>query len=80
MMKGSVLNIAGSNTHIQPIIVGDAKEAVALSNILYNANILATAIRPPTVPQNTSRLRISLTATHTKEHIASLVSTIKNQQ
>lgn len=67
-----------SDTVIQPLIIGDAKASVGLSDALYDTNILALAIRPPTVPKNSSRLRISLTATHSKEQVATLVSAIKN--
>ncbi len=66
-----------SNTHIQPIIIGAAEKANNISNYLYNNKIIATAIRPPTVPENTSRLRISLTAKHTTAQIDSLLNTMK---
>jgi len=64
------------DNHIQPLVVGGANEAVQLSKALYKKNILVPAIRPPTVPKDTSRLRISITAAHTKKDISLLVKTI----
>lgn len=62
-----------SQTAIQPIIVGDAARTLALSQRLADQGILAVAIRPPTVPQGTSRLRVTLSAAHTAEHVGRLV-------
>ena len=56
--------LAPSRTAIQPLIVGDAAEAVALSAALEDRGVLVPAIRPPTVPEGTSRLRVSLSAAH----------------
>ena len=70
------LPITNSPNHIQPMIFGCAKETDKISRALYKKNILASAIRPPTVPKGTSRLRISLTALHTKENISLLLNTI----
>ena len=64
------------DNHIQPLVVGGANEAVQLSKALYKKNILVPAIRPPTVPKDTSRMRISITAAHTKKDISLLVKTI----
>ena len=58
-----------SQTAIQPIIVGDAAQTLALSQRLADQGILAVAIRPPTVPHGTSRLRVTLSAAHTGEHV-----------
>lgn len=64
-------------TPIRSILVGDSKRAVAIAEDLKSKGIYATAIRPPTVPENTSRLRISLTCNHTVPHIQNLVRLIK---
>jgi 8-amino-7-oxononanoate synthase len=56
-------------TPILPVIIGQSKEAVNLSEHLWERGILAPSIRPPTVPDNQSRLRISLSASHTQEDI-----------
>ncbi len=78
LMQEASLDVGNSVSHIQPFIVGGAKETIVLSDALFKTNILATAIRPPTVPKDTSRLRLSFTASHTKEHAADLVHAIKN--
>ena len=54
-----------SRTPIQPILVGSAAAAIAASERLRKQGLLVSAIRPPTVPPNSSRLRITLTADHT---------------
>ena len=78
LIRESGLNVNISGSHIQPLIIGEAGEALCLSNSLYENNILASAIRPPTVPKNTSRLRISITAAHEKNQVERLVRTIKD--
>ncbi len=58
-----------SETAIQPLLVGSNHAAVKLSEYLQKQGILVPAIRPPTVPMNTARLRISLSATHTENDV-----------
>ena len=53
-----------SQTAIQPLVIGSNDEAVAVSEALAREGLLVPAIRPPTVPQGTARLRISLSAAH----------------
>ena len=65
-----------SSTQIVPVIVGDADKALALSDRLTALGMLAAAIRPPTVPQGTSRLRIALRATHSAEDIDRLADVL----
>ncbi len=67
------LSTGNSSTQIIPIIIGDEKEAVALSRLLAENGILATAIRPPTVEPGRSRIRLTLSALHTREHIEKLI-------
>jgi len=62
-----------SQSAIQPMVVGDAQRALALSTRLREAGILIAAIRPPTVPKGSSRLRITLSAAHSEEHIDQLL-------
>ncbi|MDR4508546.1 MAG: 8-amino-7-oxononanoate synthase [Candidatus Brocadiaceae bacterium] len=62
---------------VVPLLVGSAENALRLSESLYQNGILIPAIRPPTVPVNTSRLRLSLMATHSKENIDRLVDTLE---
>ena len=59
-------------SHIQPLIIGDPKEAVELSNRLLFHGIKALAIRKPTVPAGTDRLRFSLSAAMTTDDISTL--------
>ena len=65
-----------SDTPIQPVVVGDAAAVIAASQALESRGFMITAIRPPTVPQGTSRLRITLTAAHTIEDVDRLVTAI----
>ncbi len=67
------LELMNSQTPIQPIVVGDAGKAMALSAGLAERNILVTAIRPPTVPQGTARLRVTLSAIHTEQQVDQLL-------
>ncbi len=67
-----------SETHIQPFVIGESRATTALSNALLEDKILATAIRPPTVPKGTSRLRLSITAAHSEAQVTTLVRSIKS--
>ncbi len=67
------LELMSSQTPIQPLVLGDEKNALAASQILENMGIWVSAIRPPTVPADTARLRITLTAEHKREHIDQLL-------
>ncbi|MEM1110782.1 MAG: 8-amino-7-oxononanoate synthase [Pseudomonadota bacterium] len=58
---------------IQPLSVGDSGRALALSSGLRERGILVTAIRPPTVPAGTARLRITLTAAHSRSQVDRLL-------
>lgn len=66
--------LVDSPTPIQPVIIGTNAATSALSNGLLEQGILVPAIRPPTVPQNTARLRISLSADHTDADVTQLLS------
>ncbi|MGZ5103008.1 MAG: 8-amino-7-oxononanoate synthase [Usitatibacter sp.] len=61
-----------SHSAIHPVVVGDAKSAVAASARLRERGFLVPAIRPPTVPEGTSRLRVSLSAAHRLDEIEAL--------
>jgi len=65
-----------SDTAIQPVMCGEPDRAVALSNALRNSGFLVSAIRPPTVPRGTSRLRITLSAAHSPNQIEALVNAL----
>src|SRR5262249_55698233 len=60
---------AQAHSPIIPIIVGDPQRALDVSRELRDRGLLVKAIRPPTVPSNTSRLRFSLSAAHTDSHV-----------
>lgn len=68
---------SGSRCQIIPLIVGGACEAVELSRRLEERGLLVPAIRPPSVPEGTARLRISLTAGHTEEDVLRLVDALR---
>jgi len=70
------LAIENSETAIQPMIIGDDYETLLISQALFEHGFLVTAIRPPTVPEGTSRLRITLSAKHTHEHIDQLIDVL----
>jgi 7-keto-8-aminopelargonate synthetase-like enzyme len=61
--------VAGSTTQIVPLIVGDATLAMRVCEAAIERGVFAQAIRPPTVPEGTSRLRLALMATHTKTEL-----------
>jgi len=73
-------NTGNSSTQIIPVIIGDEKETLDLSEWLRNNHILAVTFRPPTVPKGESRIRLSLSASHTMEHIKVLIDLFKNWQ
>ena len=77
------LPVNASETAIQPVIIGDTDNAVSLSHKLLEKGFYVAAIRPPTVPANTARLRVTLTAAHTFSQVDRLVdslSTLVRQQ
>lgn len=66
-----------SATPIQPLIIGSNDAALQLSEALRECGILVPAIRPPTVPQSTARLRISLSASHSMADVELLVAALR---
>lgn len=70
------LDLMLSATPIQPILVGDSARALALSAALRRRGILVTAIRPPTVPAGSARLRVTLTAAHREAHVDLLLDAL----
>jgi len=71
------LELPDSQTPIQPVLLGDEKSALAMSAALEESGLLISAIRPPTVPKRTSRLRITLMATHTDEDLDKLLTALE---
>ena len=70
------IELTESQTAIQPIILGEEERAVAVSEQLLEKGLLVTAIRPPTVPKGTARLRITLSAAHTQQQIDQLIGAL----
>ena len=69
--------LSASSTPIQPLIVGDVSTALALSDALLARGIFVPAIRPPTVPAGTARLRVSLSAAHTLADVDALTGALR---
>lgn len=71
------LELTESHSPIQAIVLGDAGKALSVSRQLKDLAIYVTAIRPPTVPAGTSRLRITFTASHTDAQLDSLLQALE---
>ncbi|MCU7809158.1 MAG: 8-amino-7-oxononanoate synthase [Candidatus Thiodiazotropha sp. (ex Semelilucina semeliformis)] len=72
------LPLMDSLTPIQPILAGSASQALAWSRQLEAQGILVSAIRPPTVPEGSARLRITFSANHTERHLQRLLDALSN--
>jgi len=70
------LELMASSTPIQPLVVGDPGRALGISQALLERGILVPAIRPPTVPVGTARLRITLSARHTEAQVDRLLDAL----
>jgi 8-amino-7-oxononanoate synthase len=68
--------IGNSSTQIIPLLIGEAAETLAIARHLQEHSIQAIAIRPPTVPPHTSRIRLALKASHTQEDIQKLFNAL----
>jgi 8-amino-7-oxononanoate synthase len=69
--------VGDSCCQIVPLIVGEARQAVALSRRLEEHGLLVPAIRPPSVPEGSARLRMSVTAGHTETDVMQLVEALR---
>ena len=74
------LDLWPSETAIQPIMLGKSETAIAWSEALKQAGFWVGAIRPPTVPKNQARLRVTLSASHTTEQINQLLQALQDIQ
>src|SRR5690606_9255292 len=70
------LSLMDSATPIQPILVGDSERAVRLSALLRERGLLVGAIRPPTVPVGSARLRVTLSAAHGEAQLERLLDAL----
>jgi 8-amino-7-oxononanoate synthase len=66
-----------TGTTIVPVLIGDAKRALTISKALESKGFLVTAIRPPTVPAGTSRLRVTLSAAHEESQVDALIAALR---
>jgi 8-amino-7-oxononanoate synthase len=76
----AALNLPSAQSAIVPLILGDAATALAASRKLEARGFLVSAIRPPTVPQGTARLRVTFSALHDEAMVDALVAAIKEEK
>ena len=69
-------DLMGSQSQIVPILIGDTERTMAISDRLFREGIYLSGIRPPTVPEGESRLRLTLMADHSKEDITRLIDAL----
>ena len=69
-------DVRGSTTQIVPLVIGDAERAVRVCEAALEAGVFAQAIRPPTVPAGTSRLRLAVMASHREEELCAAARTL----
>jgi 8-amino-7-oxononanoate synthase len=70
--------LADSNTPIQPIMLGSSQAALLAQQELLDAGFWVVAIRPPTVPRGSARLRVTLSAAHSEEQVDALVEKLSH--
>lgn len=76
-LKDAGFDTGTSTTQIIPVIIGDERKTLNLSKWLQDHHILAMTFRPPTVAQGQSRIRLSLSVSHTMEHMMLLIDLFK---
>ncbi|SER83796.1 8-amino-7-oxononanoate synthase [Pseudomonas sp. NFACC02] len=72
------LELMDSFTPIQPILIGDSGRALRLSQMLRERGLMVTAIRPPTVPAGSARLRVTLSAAHSEAQVRQLLEALEH--
>ena len=75
-LDGLPFDLIPSHTAIQPLLIGSSEVSIQVSEELLAQNILISAIRPPTVPADTARLRITLSAAHSAEQVQCLLNAL----
>jgi len=81
-LRKNGFNTGISESQIVPVIIGENKDALRMADAMNEHGILVSAIRPPTVPRGTARLRFSITLAHTEQdlaHTADLLKTCANK-
>lgn len=76
-LAGTRWQLLASPTAIQPIVIGDNHETLRVASALFERGLWVPAIRPPTVPAGTARLRVSMSAAHTQEQVQQLVDALR---
>lgn len=76
-LKDAGFDIANSTTHIIPLLIGNSQKTLEIASQLYERGFFVPAIRPPTVPKGSARLRISVQCNHTKTQMDSLIKALK---
>jgi len=71
-------DVSGSASQIVPVVIGSNEDALAAASYLQEQRFAVRAIRPPTVPVGTARLRLSLTARITREHVTGILAALQN--
>ena len=71
------LDLMASQTAIQPLLIGDDKKTIKIGKALEQKGILVGVIRPPTVPEGSARLRITLSANHSEQHVTQLLDALE---
>jgi 8-amino-7-oxononanoate synthase len=77
-LAGTALRLLPSDSPIQPLLLGSNASAMAASTRLREQGLIVTAIRPPTVPAGTARLRLSLSALHQLDDVQCLVQALRD--
>ena len=77
-LSGTRWKLMRSPTAIQPVIIGDNHETLQVALALFERGLWVPAIRPPTVPKGTARLRVSLSAAHSEAHVQMLVEALQD--
>ncbi|RKZ99401.1 MAG: 8-amino-7-oxononanoate synthase [Gammaproteobacteria bacterium] len=75
--KALGLDLMDSATPIQPVIIGDDQQVITIGKALEEKGLLVGVIRPPTVPEGSARLRITLSSNHTEQHIIRLLDALE---
>jgi 8-amino-7-oxononanoate synthase len=71
-------DVRGSASQIVPVVIGANQDALAAASFLQERGFAVRAVRPPTVPMDTARLRLSLTARITREHVTGILAALQN--
>jgi hypothetical protein len=76
--SGNPGNPTAASSLIIPLIIGDEQRAAEVANALFERGILIPAVRFPTVPRGSARLRLTLTAAHTESDVAELLAGLRS--